>query len=327
MGVTTERLWPEHYGHSILHVGPEEGSLHKVKSTIVQIIWTGPSQITNWGTARLGDLLNPARTVSPHNKTGNNAFLFNVNKLICYSPSFKSSFDFTISHPRRRQRGSNLHNAQISGHHRSTKLSQQHALSNKVGLHVDFDLHTKIPPTSRVKALVQSRFHLRAAPIIATVHRGKVAKMGLSTAPESRFVRWHHDHQLCCPSAGHTQHHSLDTPQALDVPGTNVERLSLLRNLKKRAIYRTAIFGCVKMDCKSLSESLYDFSVHLQPPNFQFFNMLKVIKGLGDIVQFFYTVQPCSTTSLPQVLPLKLLQPLGHQKFRQQMVAALSHFS
>ena len=46
------------------------------------------------------------------------------------------------------------------------------------------------------------------------------------------------------------------------------------------------------MDCKNLSGSLYDFSVHLQPPNFQFFqlHMLKSIKGLGDIVQLFYTV-------------------------------------
>lgn len=88
MVVTTERLWPEHYGHSILHVGPEEGSLHKVKSTIIQIICSDRS-LTNWGTARLGDLLNPACTVSYHNKTGNDAFLFNVNKLICYSPSFK----------------------------------------------------------------------------------------------------------------------------------------------------------------------------------------------------------------------------------------------
>ena len=236
---------------------------------------TGPSQITNPGFGALPDW--------ETSWTQHAFFLLTIKLAMMHSSStstnssatlqaLKSSFDFTISHPQRRQRGSNLHNAQISGHHRSTKLSQQHALSNKVGLHVDFDLHTKIPPTSHVKALVQSRFHLRAAPIIATVHRGKVAKMGLSTAPESRFVRWHHDHQLCCPSAGHTQHHSLDTPQALDVPGTNVERLSLLRNLKKRAIYRTMIFGCVKMDCKNLSGSLYDLSVHLQPPNFQFFS-------------------------------------------------------
>lgn len=96
MGVTTERLRPEHYGHSILHVGPEEGSLHKVKSTIIQTKRSDRS-LTNheprvWGTARLGDLLNPARIFSSHNKTGNDAFLFNVNELICYSPSFKKFF-------------------------------------------------------------------------------------------------------------------------------------------------------------------------------------------------------------------------------------------
>lgn len=79
MGVTTERLWPEHYGHSIFYtLVQEEGSLHKVKSTIIQTKRSDRS-LTNheprvWGTARLGDLLNPARIFfSSQLATGNDA--------------------------------------------------------------------------------------------------------------------------------------------------------------------------------------------------------------------------------------------------------------